>query len=165
MSRICLLPALLGIGSFSVSACEFPQFMSETGSQSSRHATKSKPVRVASTSPARPAPVRAADPGAAGQSSSPATPREADGGAPVNLIGLEEQQVRALLGPPSAEEDRPPAKIWRYRKGGCSLNLSLYPDVQTRKFGTLTYEVKSDDDTDEGKRVCMADLQSSGQAK
>jgi hypothetical protein len=82
---------------------------------------------------------------------------------PVNLVGLDEQELRKLLGPPAAEEDRPPGKLWRYRKGKCTLNLSLYPDVQTRKFGTLTYEVKSDDDTDEGKRTCLAELQSSGQ--
>ena len=61
-----------------------------------------------------------------------------------------------MLGAPTSEEDRPPGKLWRYRDGQCTLVVQLYPDVQTRQFGTLAYEVKSDDNTDEGKRVCTA---------
>jgi hypothetical protein len=94
------------------------------------------------------------------QASSTGSRKEDEARAPVNLVGLDEQELRRLLGPPAAEENRPPGKLWRYHKGKCTLNVSLYPDVQTRKFGTLTYEVKSDDNTDEGKRVCLAELQS-----
>jgi hypothetical protein len=165
MTRIRLVPILLGIGSLSLSACDLPQFGSQSPKQSSsRASTKTMPARSASSS----VPPRAStrpDGTTLGQSSSTASPKEGDGVTQVNLIGMDEQQLRALLGPPAAEEDRPPAKIWRYRKGGCSLNLSLYPDVQTRKFGTLTYEVKSDDNTDEGKRACLADIQPRGQAR
>ena len=39
----------------------------------------------------------------------------------------------------------------------------LYPDVETKQFGALAYEVKSHDDTDEGKRACTAQLQSRAQ--
>ena len=161
MSRIRLVPALLGIGSLSLSACELPQFAPKQSS--ARQSAKTMPARSSSSVPPR-TPTQP-DGTALGQSSSTASPKAGDGGTSVNLIGLDEQQLRALLGPPAAEEDRPPAKIWRYRKGGCSLNLSLYPDVQTRKFGTLTYEVKSDDNTDEGKRACLADIQPRGQAR
>jgi hypothetical protein len=68
-------------------------------------------------------------------------------------------------GAPTSEEDRPPGKRWRYRDGQCTLDVQLYPDVQTKQFGTLAYEVKSDDNTDEGKRVCLAQLQSRAQAR
>jgi hypothetical protein len=166
MSRIRLVPALLGIGSLSLSACDLPQLAGQSSPpSSSRQPTRTTPARSVSPVPAR-ASSASSRPEATtlGQSSS-ATPKDGDGGKPVNLIGLDEQQLRRLLGPPAAEEDHPPGKVWRYRKGGCSLNLSLYPDVQTRKFGTLTYEVRSDDNTDEGKRACLADIQPRGQTK
>ncbi|MCC2690472.1 MAG: hypothetical protein K0S21_3275 [Rhizobiaceae bacterium] len=70
-----------------------------------------------------------------------------------------------MLGAPTSEEDRPPGKRWRYRDGQCTLDVQLYPDVQTKQFGTLAYEVKSDDNTDEGKRVCLAQLQSRAQTR
>ncbi|GEP59838.1 hypothetical protein RSO01_70040 [Reyranella soli] len=69
-----------------------------------------------------------------------------------------------MLGAPTSEEDRPPGKRWRYRDGQCTLVVHLYPDVQTKQFGALAYEVKSHDDTDEGKRACTVQLQSRAQA-
>ena len=96
---------------------------------------------------------------AAAEADVPAKPAAAN--APiVSLAGKSESELRALLGAPSSEEDRPPGKRWRYRSGQCTLDVQLYPDVQTKQFGTLAYEVKSDDNTDEGKRLCMAQLQS-----
>jgi hypothetical protein len=85
--------------------------------------------------------------------------------APVELIGKSESEVRALLGPPTSVEERAPGKTWRYREGQCTVDIQLYPDVQTKQFGTLAYEVKSDDNTDEGKRGCLAQFQSRAQAK
>lgn len=82
----------------------------------------------------------------------------------VSLAGKSESELRALLGSPSSEEDRPPGKVWRYRDGRCSLDVQLYPDVRTKQFGTLAYEVSSDDNTDEGKRLCLAEFQSRVQA-
>jgi hypothetical protein len=79
--------------------------------------------------------------------------------APV-LTGYRESELRALLGPPTSEENRPPGKQWRYRIDGCTLDVQLYPDVETKQYGTLAYKVKSDDDTDEGRRLCLAQLQS-----
>jgi hypothetical protein len=88
-------------------------------------------------------------------------------GAPSNItiVGKSESEVRSLFGPPNREEDRAPGKTWRYRDGQCSMDIQLYPDVQTRKFGTLAYEVKSDDNTDEGKRNCLAQFRSRAQGR
>lgn len=83
--------------------------------------------------------------------------------APVTLVGKSEGQVRAMLGPPTSVEERAPGKTWHYRDGRCSVDVQLYPDVQTRQFGTLAYEVKSDDNSDEGKRDCLARLRSRAQ--
>jgi hypothetical protein len=82
-----------------------------------------------------------------------------------SLVGRSEGEIRALLGPPTSEEDRAPGKTWHYRDGQCTVDVQLYPDVQTRQFGTLAYEVKSNDSTDEGKRLCLAQLKSRTQAK
>jgi hypothetical protein len=82
---------------------------------------------------------------------------------PVTLVGKSEGQVRAMLGPPTSVEERAPGKTWHYRDGRCSVDVQLYPDVQTRQFGTLAYEVKSDDNSDEGRRDCLAKLRTRAQ--
>jgi hypothetical protein len=116
MSRIHLVPALLGLGSLSLAACDLPQLAGQSSKQSSsRQSTRTMPARSASSVPARASP--RPDTTTLGQAST-ASPKDGDGGKPVNLVGLDEQQLRGLLGPPAAEEERPPGKIWRYRKGG-----------------------------------------------
>ncbi len=84
-------------------------------------------------------------------------------GALASLVGKDETQIRALLGPPNSEEDRAPGKTWHYREGQCSVDIQFYPDIQTRQFGSLAYEVRSDDGTDEGKRLCLGQLRSRAQ--
>ena len=104
-------------------------------------------------------------PAVAAASDEPPARRAATGGPGLSLIGKSEAELRAMLGAPTSEEDRPPGKRWRYRDGQCTLVLQLYPDIKTRQFGTLGYEVTSDDNTNEGKRVCMAQLQTRAQAR
>lgn len=53
---------------------------------------------------------------------------------PAVLAGMDAPQVAALLGPPQADQPRQLGRQWRWRKGGCTLTLALYPDVQD---GTL----------------------------
>ena len=88
----------------------------------------------------------------------PATP--APSSPDVNLMGKSEGQVRSILGPPTSVEERAPGKTWHYRDGQCSVDVQLYPDVQTRQFGTLAYKVNSNDNSDEGRRECLARLRS-----
>jgi hypothetical protein len=99
-----------------------------------------------------------------GQNSGLAPP-EVGAAEPVNLVGKSEGDLRALLGPPTSEEENAPGKTWRYRDGQCALSVRLYPDVNTRQFATLGYEVRSDDNTDEGKRACLAQFGSRAQAR
>ncbi|MDR3437276.1 hypothetical protein [Telmatospirillum sp.] len=75
---------------------------------------------------------------------------------PKQLISLDETEVQSLLGPPVAVEDHSPGKTWRFRKQDCLLNVALYPDVETRVFRVLSYEVTSDDHNDRAKRLCEA---------
>jgi len=114
----------------------------------------------AATATAKPA---ASEPAVA--AATPAKSASTTTAAPVDLIGKSEGELRTLLGPPTSVEERAPGKTWHYREGQCTVDIQLYPDVQTRQFGTLAYEVKSDDNTDEGKRGCLAQLQSRAPAK
>jgi len=124
--------------------------------------TRPRTASTGSTSPDTPVDAPVATPATVSDNppARPATP-----GGPLTLAGKSETELRAMLGAPTSEEDRPPGKRWRYRDGQCTLDVQLYPDVQTKQFGTLAYEVKSDDNTDEGKRVCLAQLQSRAQAR
>jgi hypothetical protein len=158
----------LVLGLFLLSGCEVAQnaqrdfnrvIQSNVGT-----ATPTNPSYQARAAAPRPAPAKpdpkppeeakAAPPPAA----TPAPPSEN-----VNLTGKSEGQVRALLGAPTSVEERAPGKTWHYRDGQCSVDVQLYPDVQTRQFGTLAYEVKSDDNSDEGKRGCLARFRSRAQ--
>jgi len=126
---------------------------------------KATPPRAASqapqspaSSPFEPSPIFDATP----VDAAAAPPKESP---PVDLAGASETKLRALLGAPRSEEDHPPGKRWQYRDGKCTLDIQLYPDVQTKQLGTLAYKVKSDDNTDEGRRLCLAQLQSRLQAR
>jgi hypothetical protein len=124
-------------------------------------------TRSRNTAAASPAAATASTQASASAEVSPSTPpaRTSPDGPAVTLAGKSENELRVLLGAPTSEEDRPPGKRWRYRDGQCTLDVQLYPDVQTKQFGTLAYEVRSDDNTDEGKRLCLAQLQSRVQAR
>jgi glucose/arabinose dehydrogenase len=159
------------IGLLLLSGCEAARSMRDdfnrlTSSQAA--AQKAQPARTASA-PARPRPAPATpatqEASAAPAAASDEPPARAAAPPAVSLAGKSETELRAMLGAPTSEEDRPPGKRWRYRDGQCTLDVQLYPDVQTKQFGTLAYEVKSDDNSDEGKRLCLAQLQSRAQTR
>jgi hypothetical protein len=83
----------------------------------------------------------------------------------VQLAGKNENELRALLGAPTEELNQPPGKRWLYHDWQCTLYVQLFPDIQTKQFGTLSYAVKSDNDTDEGRRLCLAQFQSRVRAR
>jgi hypothetical protein len=104
---------------------------------------------------------------AAARGASPAekTPGQSATFIPGSLIGMDEQQLVALLGPPTSEKDQAPGKIWRYRKSRCTVDLTLYPDVQTRIYRALAYEVSSNDNSPDGKRLCLAEFEPGNSAR
>jgi len=164
----------IGMGLLLLTGCEAARSMRDDFSRltsSQPTAQKSQPARnVASTNRPRTTPPASTSPDApvaapAATSNEPPARPAATGSPALSLAGKSESELRAMLGAPTSEEDRPPGKRWRYRDGQCTLDVQLYPDVQTKQFGTLAYEVKSDDNTDEGKRVCLAQLQSRAQAR
>lgn len=155
---------------------DYSRALSSQPTSQNRSYAAARPAQAPST---RPPAVSAAKPKPGVSSSTPASPDSSAAtdatdnlpapppapGPAVQLAGKSENELRALLGSPTNEEDRPPGKRWRYRDGQCTLDVQLYPDVRTKQFGTLAYEVKSDDNTDEGRRHCLAQLQSRVQAR
>lgn len=76
------------------------------------------------------------------------------------LIGLSESEIESALGTPMLQEDRAPTKLWVFRSRNCTINVTLYPDVETRQFHALAYEVTSDVHTAERTRQCIAEFSS-----
>jgi len=126
------------------------------GYSTQAHATSRPPAAKPDSKPTEEAAKSESAPVAA-----PATP--APPSQDVNLMGKSEGQVRAMLGPPTSVEERAPGKTWHYRDGQCSVDVQMYPDVKTRQFGTLAYKVNSNDNSDEGRRECLARFRSRAQ--
>ncbi len=109
---------------------------------------------VALTPPPTPAAPTKAVPAKRRDATKPAPQTATAAPPPVQLVGMDEGAVQALLGAPSTVEDHAPGKTWRFRKHDCVLSVALYPDVQTRVFRTLSYEVTSDDHNAGAKQLC-----------
>jgi len=75
----------------------------------------------------------------------------------IQLVGLDEEQLRATLGPPVEQWQTAPAKVWRYRQSACTMDVLLYPDVQTLTFRVLKYEVTNDEYAANGRPDCVAE--------
>jgi hypothetical protein len=85
---------------------------------------------------------------------------EAAVSGPAMVVGMNENEVQQLLGPPTHIGPMPPGKEWEYRNGDCVLTVALYPDVETRVFHALSYEVTSHDQSTHGNRRCWTHFNS-----
>ena len=77
---------------------------------------------------------------------------------PARLVGLTQDQTRALIGPPTSVRSEPPAVVWTYGSAGCGLDIFFYLDLASQTFKALTYEM-----TPKGPRAlqgsaCVASL-------
>jgi hypothetical protein len=81
------------------------------------------------------------------------------------LIGWNETKIKSVFGSPAAEEDHAPTKRWVYRVKQCTLDVTLYPEVETRQFQALNYEVNSDDGSTKRQQLCVAEFTSRLSAK
>lgn len=154
----------VGVGLLLLSGCDMARNMRDDFTR----LTSSKPAASQpkkSASPTQPAPPQthqaATHPSHATTAPGPVSPTpEPPAVTSLPLAGKSESEIRAAFGAPSAEEERPPGKRWRYRDGACTLDIQLYPNVETKQFTTLAYEVRNNVDSDEGKRLCMAQFRS-----
>jgi|SRR5579864_2483499 len=122
----------------------------------------------ASTPPDQPtAPVTAAQP------AQPSPPQTASVEAPVlpppappppRLTGLNQAQVRTLLGTPGGREDAAPATIWRYSGRNCELAIYFYFDLKSQVMRALHYEVDNHGSNELTGERCFAELIAAHQA-
>jgi len=88
----------------------------------------------------------------------PPPPAVEPGLDPHRLIGLSFTQMAALLGQPALQEERPPARAWTYNAATCVLTIFFYPDIATREFRALTYELKTESASEAGQGRCLHEL-------
>lgn len=106
----------------------------------------------------------AIDPRTASASAMPAvgltpTPPATANADPDSLVGLDEVQTLNLLGSPVAREEAPPAKIWRYSKGDCTLKVFFFMDMtSSQDFRALSYDMKSSQNVPDADHRCFAQL-------
>jgi len=74
----------------------------------------------------------------------------------LDVIGLAEYEIHSRLG--SSIQDLPhlPALEVIFVTDRCTLNVTLYPDIRTRVYHALAYEVVGDADTPKERRRCSA---------
>jgi hypothetical protein len=77
---------------------------------------------------------------------------------PKQLVGLGFGETEALLGLPSKQEEKPPAKVWTYSGTDCELTIFFYADINTQQFRALTYEVTGNEATGGSDDQCLAQL-------
>jgi hypothetical protein len=77
---------------------------------------------------------------------------------PKELVGLDFAQTEHLLGKPTKQDEKPPAKVWTYNGTDCDLTIFFYADINTRQFRALTYEIKNHQATEGTDDQCLAHL-------
>jgi hypothetical protein len=82
-----------------------------------------------------------------------------------DLIGWNEAEIRTVFGAPAVQEDHAPTKRWIYHARQCTMNVTLYPEVETRQFQALNYEVNADDGSAKRQQACIAEFSAKLPAK
>ena len=83
--------------------------------------------------------------------------------SPDTLVGLDQVQTRRLLGTPAATEEAPPAKVWHYAKGDCTLKVFFFMDMtSSQDFRALSYDMKSSENVPDVDKRCFAQLLAQG---
>lgn len=149
-----------GGASVAAKAPSVPQPPAATATPASVDPASLEPVPTGPVS-AEPAPVAPASAGAVAAGAVAAAPA-AKPSIPPNpdtLVGLDQIQTRRLLGAPAATEEAPPAKVWRYAKGDCTLKVFFFMDMtSSQDFRALSYDMKSSENVPDVDSRCFAQL-------
>jgi hypothetical protein len=73
----------------------------------------------------------------------------------LDVIGLDQFEIQSRLGPATQDLQHLPAVEAVFSAERCTLDVTLYPDVQTRIYHALAYKVASDVDTVKERRRCL----------
>ena len=90
---------------------------------------------------------------------SPPEPASSTGPADLaDLIGMTDTEILDRFGTPLDTEERPPAMVWRYGAGTCTLDLFFYMDLGTWQFQVLAYESTPADTAETEARSCLSQI-------
>jgi hypothetical protein len=77
----------------------------------------------------------------------------------TDLIGLDPQRTRALLGPAAqTTNNQSPATVWHYKSGRCELDLSFYMEMRSGQMRTLHYDFKGEAASPEQRQACLRSI-------
>jgi len=77
-------------------------------------------------------------------------------GQPNDMLGQDENGIRALVGEPASTRTDGSSTVWSYHKEGCALDLFLFYDVKTGARRVLSYEIKPDSTDSNAIQVCYS---------
>jgi hypothetical protein len=77
---------------------------------------------------------------------------------PNQLVGLDRDGVLDLLGRPALEEEAAPAKVWVYNAESCVLQIFFYPEIVSKEFQVLTYEIRNVEADENARRACLKEV-------
>jgi hypothetical protein len=88
----------------------------------------------------------------------PAPPLEIEAVAPADLVGFDFSSVRHVLRQPDNIENSALSVVWKYETD-CTLQLYFYPDIKTRVFRLLKYDLKdSSGEKPMNSNACMRSI-------
>jgi len=88
----------------------------------------------------------------------PAPPPEIEAVAPADLVGFDFSSVRHVLRQPDNVENSALSVVWTYETD-CRLQLYFYPDIKTRVFRVLKYDLKdSSGEKPANSNACMRSI-------
>jgi len=91
----------------------------------------------------------------------PAPPKEAEvpAIAPGELVGSDFTSVLQVLRRPDTVQSSALSVVWTYSQAECTVQLYFYPDIQTKVFRLLKYDLKSEAGEKSADRsACLHDI-------
>lgn len=76
----------------------------------------------------------------------------------ADLLGLDPQHTRELLGPAAQTNSQSPATVWHYKSDRCELDLSFYMEMRSGQMRTLHYNFKGQADSPEQRQACLRSI-------
>ena len=76
----------------------------------------------------------------------------------TELLGLDPQHTRELLGPAAQTRNQSPATVWHYKSGRCELDLAFYMEMKSGQMRALHYDFRGEADSPEQRQACLRSI-------
>lgn len=77
---------------------------------------------------------------------------------PERIVGLTEAQTAELLGRPAEQEEKAPARLWRYGTRDCTATIIFYPEVESLTYRVLEVEIVDREGRETADRACLGEI-------